>query len=432
MSHTDAFWQVTAIPPEDTPPLAQDLKVDVAVVGAGFTGLRAALDVAEAGTNVAVFEAGDVAQGASGRSGGQVNPMLPCPQPADLRKAVGDTYFERMAHMSLRSADDLFEMIEKYQIQCQARQKGWVRADHCKSAQAVSHRNAKLWNAHGAGFELIDSTQVRDLTGAHGYVSGVVSQRGGAVQPLSLTRGLAKAAISAGAAIHSHSPVTKLERKGTTWHMQVGQHRVQAKTVIIATNGYTDALVGGLKTSVMPLTSVQMSTNVLDEARLGPLLRKGHTISDTRRMIIYCRREPGGQFLFGGMGFRTPLGGAGGFGWMMKDAVARFPILKGATWTHQWSGRIALTPDRVPHLHEPEPGLIAGLGYNGRGVAMSSVMGREMARRALGAAQEDLPMPTTRIARYPFRLPQVLGAGLAMAWLRFRDEHEARSAQRMG
>ena len=108
------------------------------MVGAGFTGLRAAIELAEAGTSVAVFEAGDVGFGASGRNGGQVNPMLPVAVPDDLHKAVGGKYFERISQTALRSADDLFAFIRVYQIDCEARQKGWIRVDHCAAARDVA------------------------------------------------------------------------------------------------------------------------------------------------------------------------------------------------------------------------------------------------------------------------------------------------------
>jgi sarcosine oxidase len=244
---------------------------------------------------------------------------------------------------------------------------------------------------------------------------------------MSLVRGLDRAARSAGAKIFSFSPVTGMQRREGAWHLHVAGHEVVASTVIVATNGYSDSLVPRLKASVLPLFSIQMATDPLSEDEIGPVLPQGHTISDTRRLIMYARREPGGQMCFGGIGFRKPQGGIGGFRWILQDAPKTFPSLKSVTWRYQWGGHIALTEDRVPHLHEPEPGLLVGLGYNGRGVAMSHVMGRELARRALGTPAEDLPFPVTRIPAYPFRTTQVLGAGLAMAVLRMRDEREARS-----
>ena len=177
MDIPDALWRQTAPDALPAERLSGARHCDVAVIGGGFTGLRAALELAEAGTDVAVFEAGDVGFGASGRSGGQVNPMLPVARPDDLRRAVGKTYFERMAQTALGSADDLFDFIRKYQIQCDARQHGWVRADHCATARKVARRNADLWNAFGAGFEFLDGEEVTRLTGAYGYRTATVSPR---------------------------------------------------------------------------------------------------------------------------------------------------------------------------------------------------------------------------------------------------------------
>ncbi|MEM9576411.1 MAG: FAD-dependent oxidoreductase [Pseudomonadota bacterium] len=422
----DAIWRVTA--PDAAPAMAldADLSCDVAVVGAGFTGLRAAIELAQAGVEVAVLEAGDVGYGASGRNGGQVNPMLPVARPDDLKKAVGPKYFERLTQTALRSADDLFAFIRANQIQCEARQKGWIRVDHSAQARAVSRRNARLWNAQGADFEFLEREDVERLTGAQGYATGTLSARGGAVQPMSLVRGMDRVARGAGAQVFSFSPVRGMQRRDGRWHLDMGRYKVDAEKVIVATNGYSDGLVAGLKTSVLPLMSSQMATDQLAESEIGPILPEGHTISDTRRLIMYARREPGGQMLFGGIGFRKPLGGMGGFGWILKDAPEIFPSLRGVTWKYRWGGHIALTQDRVPHLHEPAPGVFAGLGYNGRGVAMSQQMGIALARRAAGVAAEELPFPVSVMPRYAFRLPQVLFAGAAMAVMRLRDRVEWR------
>ena len=206
--------------------------------------------------------------------------------------------------------------------------------------------------------------------------------------------------------------------------MTANGHRVTAETVIAATNGYTDGLIPGLRSSVMPLVSIQMGTDPLPDDQIGPILPGGHTISDTRRLIMYGRREPGNQMLFGAIGFRRLNGDIGGINWMIRDAAKVFPTLQGVKWRYFWGGQIALTPGRVPHLHEPEPGLLAGLGYNGRGVAMSLVMGRVLAQRALGAAPETLPFPVSAIRPFAFRNTQLIGAGLAMSWLRLLDQSE--------
>ena len=422
---TKVVWQETAPTRPGGTPLEQELRCDIAVVGAGFTGLRAALALAESGSDVAVFDLGEVGHGASGRSGGQVNPMLPVAKPEDLRRTVGESYFMRLAEVSLASADELFDLVRRYRIDCDARQYGWLRADHCAKAREQARAAARAWNALGAGFVFLDGDEVRRLTGSSAYASATLSPKGGAVQPLALVRGLAKAAERAGARIYEHSMVRDLKRADQRWTMTAAGHKVIADRVLLATNGYTDDLFSGLKHSVLPLTPIQIATDQLDDQEISAILPGGHTISDTRRLIMYARREPDDRMVFGGIGYRKPSGGLGGFRWLLQDAARVFPTIKKKSWRYSWGGQIALTADRIPHLHEPAPGLLAGLGYNGRGVAMSLVMGRVMAERCLGADPNVLPFPVSTIRQMPFRDLQMLGAGVAMSLMRIRDRLES-------
>ena len=421
-----ALWQVTAPPRPADPSLTEDLACDVAIVGAGFTGLRAALSLAEAGCKVAVFDAGEVGHGAAGRSGGQVNPMLPVARPEDLRRSVGDTYFDRLAQVSLGSADELFDLVRRYEIDCDARQHGWLRADHSAAARQSARAAARAWNEVGARFEFLDGDDVRRLSGSPSYLSATLSPQGGAVQPLALARGLARVAEAAGAKIYARSTVRNLNRVDQRWRLTAAGQQVIADRVLLATNAYTDQLFAGLQRSLLPLTSIQIATAPLSKDEIEPILPGGQTISDTRRLIMYARREPDGRVVFGSIGYRLPLGRDGGFRWLHRDAARIFPSIRKESWLYRWSGKIALTKDRLPHLHEPAPGLLAGLGYNGRGVAMSLVMGRVLAERALGADPALLPFPISPIRKLAFRDTQVLGAGIAMAVLRFRDNREFR------
>ena len=420
------LWQDTAVPGDHLSEDPVDAECDVAIVGAGFTGLRAALSLAERGSRAIVLDAEDVGWGASGRNGGQVNPMLPVERPEHLRKAVGDDYFERLAEVSLNSADELFDLVRKYDIPCDARQKGWLRVDHCPAARDKARRAANAWNAFGAGFEFVDGADLRRMTGSPAYETGVLSPKGGAVQPLSLARGLAEAARKAGARIYRKAQVTAAERTGSNWLLRAGGCRIRAQSVVLATNGYTDGLLPGLARSVLPLHPVQIATDPLSDDQIGAILPDGHTISDTRRMIMYARRGPGNRAVFGGIGFRRPLGGLAGRRWLLQDVAKVFPSLRSVKWTYFWGGKIALTADRIPHLHEPAPGMVTGLGYNGRGVAMSLVMGRILADRVSGAAPEVLPFPISPIKPFAFRETQRAGSGIAMSLMRLRDAMEFR------
>ncbi len=424
-SHAPSLWADLSGAEMQSPTLEDTRTCDALVIGAGFTGLRAALSLAEAGSSVVVLDAGDVGWGASGRNGGQVNPMLPVNGPAHLEKLVGATFADRLTEASLGSADALFSFIQDYQIECGARQNGWLRVDHCAKAAATSQANVAGWIKHGADMQIVEGDDLRKLTGSDAYDSGVLTTRGGAVQPLALAKGIARVARAAGAKIYGQSEVTKLTRKDSLWEAATPNGSVRAPWVILATNGYSGSLLPGLKQSFLPVTPIQIATDPLPDAQIEAILPGGQTISDTRRVIMYARREPDNRMVFGGHGRVHADGSISGHDWLMKDAARIFPQIKRDDWVYRWGGHIAVTQDRLPHLHEPEKGLIAGFGYNGRGVAMSQIMGQTMAARVLGADPSTLVFPTTKLRNMPFRRIQMMGKSTAVRWWKLRDAWEA-------
>lgn len=421
-----SLWADTAPLAEQNDALAGDIRADVTVIGAGYTGLRAAMELSRAGTSVAIVDAGDVGWGASGRTGGQVNPMLPFNSPEKLRELVGPRYFERITEVSLNSADALFQMISDHQIQCQARQKGWLRVLHNRRARRNAEADVNAWNAYGAGMYLLDGSELDRVSGTRSYSSGVIAPRGGAIQPMKLVQGMARVCRSMGAQLFGRSEVRDLSPVGDQWRVVTAQGSVTSDWVIVATNGYSGDLVGGLNNSIIPLSPIQIATEPLPDAVIDEILPEGHTISDSRRVIMYARREPDNRIVYGGLGKVGRDGAMSGFDWLQRDAVRVFPQLKEATWTHRWGGQIAITQDHLPHLHEPRPGLLVGLGYNGRGVAMSNVMGQVMADRVQGAAADSLPFPTTEIRAVSMRRIKMFGMGTAIGYMRFLDWLETR------
>ncbi|WP_372573483.1 NAD(P)/FAD-dependent oxidoreductase [Ruegeria jejuensis] len=419
-----SIWLDTAPENEPNPPLKDTLRADVAIIGAGFTGLRAALALAEAGSEVAVIDSGDVGWGASGRNGGQVNPMLPFNSPTQLQSRVGPTRFEQLAEVSLNSADELFALIDRYQIDCRARQAGWLRVLHSDAARRKAEADLHAWNRFGAGMEMLSGSDLSQRTGTKAYDHGVLTPRGGAVQPLMLARGVAQAAKARGARIFGQTPAQALERRDGAWIIRTPHGTITSEQVIVATNGYSAALLPDLPKTIIPLTPIQIATAPLPDSVAAEILPEGHTISDSRRVIMYARREPDNRMVYGGLGRMDRRGGLSGFDWLKRDACRVYPQLEQAEWTHEWGGTIAITDDHLPHLHEPEPGLLIGLGYNGRGVAMSHVMGRVLAERALGAPPESLPFPITPPRRVPLRALKLAGMETAIRAMRLMDRLE--------
>jgi len=267
---------------------------------------------------------------------------------------------------------------------------------------------------------------VQRLSGSTLYKSGILATTGGALQPLSLARGEAKAAIALGAKIFANSPVKALHRKGDKWIVKTPQGKVTASWVILATNGYTDDLHSGLAKTIMPLVSVQIATDPLPESQISEILPHGNTISDTRRSVMYSRREPDGRIVFGGHG-RIVGNSFVGFNEIIEDATRVFPSLKDVNWKYRWGGKVAITEDSLPHYHEPKPGLIMGLGFNGRGVAMSHVMGKCLADRILDVPIKQLPFPSTTIKGIPFWGLKMMGAGAVISVMKVLDKLESRS-----
>ena len=232
MDKPPSLWAATAVPGGVHPRLSEDVEAEVTIIGAGFTGLRTALKLSEAGISVIVLDAGDVAYGASGRTGGQVNPMLPFNTPDRLRKLLGQTYFERLTETSLGSADELFSLINNYYIDCQARQNGWLRVCHNKRALSTARKGVAEWNVHGAGMTVVEGDELHRLAGSTAYGAGVVTPGGGAVQPMSLARGIAAAAEQRGVSIHGRSAVIDLEKDGSKWVAKTAHGSVRSDWVV--------------------------------------------------------------------------------------------------------------------------------------------------------------------------------------------------------
>jgi glycine/D-amino acid oxidase-like deaminating enzyme len=418
-------WTGGADPLPDTRPLEGDRRADVAVVGAGYTGLSAALHLAERGVGVAVLDAAEPGWGASGRNGGQIIPGLKH-DPDELERQFGRETGGRMWQIAGGAADFVFELIARHKISCHAQQCGWIAAaPHAAALESVRSRTEQ-WLRRGAAVELLDRRRIQELTGTTGYVGGMLDRRAGALQPLAFVRGLAWAAQQAGAAIHGGSLVRGLEVAPGGWRVDTQAGSVTARSVILATNAYTDDLWPGLRRTVLPVQSYQVATQPLAEDVRRQVLPGGQVVSDLRRILFYFRLDPEGRLLMGGRGPLDDRGDPALFARLETVARRFFPQIGAPRWEHRWSGRVALTADHLPHLHEPRPDLLIGLGYNGRGVAMATVMGKLLADRALGASPAELGWPVTPIEPirlHAWRLPVM---ALVVRWKRFQDWLDAR------
>jgi glycine/D-amino acid oxidase-like deaminating enzyme len=411
-----SLWDATAPRVKPCPALQGEAVAQVAIIGAGFTGLSAALHLAEAGQDVAVLDAEAPGWGASGRNGGQVIAGVK-DDPDALAQKFGEAVGARLAKAVGEGPDLVFSLIERHGIDCAPIRAGWLQpAVSAATIRTIEHR-ARQWQAHGIATRVLDAADTARLTGSTLYPAALLDPRGGTVQPLAYARGLAGAAATSGARIFAESRALRLTRRDKTWRIETPRGALQAGTVILATNAYADALNEPLRRSVVAIPSFQVATEPLPPDLRATILPHGHSASDLKRLLRYFRLYDS-RLLMGGRGAFGATPPAALIARMRAAIAAIYPAATGLKLDYAWGGLVAVTTDHLPHLHEPEPGLLAGLGYNGRGVAMATLMGQMLAHRALG---QDTAFPITPLRPIKFHALSRLGAQATIEYLRLRD-----------
>jgi glycine/D-amino acid oxidase-like deaminating enzyme len=410
-----SLYADTAIPAAPLDPLAGDAVTEVAVVGGGFTGLSTALHLAEQGVSCVVLEANEPGWGASGRNGGQVNPGLKH-EPDTLEERFGTDLGGRMVRLGHDAPGLVFALCSRLGIACHAQNSGTIRAAPTAAAEKKVRETVRQWAARGADVAWLDAEESRRLTGTGHYRGVMLDRRGGNLNPLSYARGLAAAARQAGARVCGGTPVLSLRREGQGWLLQTPQGSVRSGRVVIGTNGYTGPLVSGLAQSIVPVYSGITASEPLPPDLAAATLPSRASLYEISARYIYYRVDEAGRFLMGGRSVMHDTHAPADYTVLVRHARELFPALASVRWTHCWNGQVAVTPDELPHLHEPEPGLTIALGYNGRGVAMATAVGRMLARRAAGAPPDSLDLPVTPIRPMPLHGLWRLGVAAEMAW----------------
>jgi glycine/D-amino acid oxidase-like deaminating enzyme len=415
-----SLYAETAHPPPATPPLAGDCRTSVVVIGAGFTGLSAALHLAERNVDVVVLEANEPGWGASGRNGGQVNPGLKH-DPDMVQADFGPDLGARMVELSGNAPNFVFDLIQRHQIACAALQSGTVRSAITARGAKQVRASADQWIRLGAPVSLLERGEIAAVTGTGRYRAAMLDRRGGQLNPLSYARGLARAAMGQGAAVHGGTKVRQVRKEGAVWQVATNTGTVTAEKLILATNGYTDGVWPGLRRSLVPLFSAIAATEPLPEAMVQAIMPLRCSVYEIGSITVYYRFDTDNRLLMGGRSVQRDVTAPETLRYLTRYASRLWPVLRDVRWTHGWSGRLAYTPDHYPHIHEPDDGVLVCLGYNGRGVAMSSAMGPQLARRALGGRAADIDMPITSIKEIPFHALWRSGVAARVTYGRIRD-----------
>ena len=369
-----------------TEKLDGDRRADVVVVGGGYTGLSTAVHLGERGVRPIVLEARDIGWGESSRSFGQVVPYLKH-APAHLEHQLGAEVAERLVDATGRGPDLVFSLIERYRIECSAVRKGLIFGAHSTAGLRSLETRTVFWQKRSAPVEMLDAGATEALTGTRYYAASSLDRRGGTINPLGYVRGLARAAIEVGATVHANTPMMALTRANGGWRVDALGGSILTPAVVLATNAYTTTPVWpGLYETLIPMRAYQMVSQPLDERVRERILPGGQPLTDTRRLFSGIRRHADGRLHVSADGPVFDMTGQANAAKVNRRLATLFPNLGPVLWEHRWAGWVGMTYDLNPHLHELAPGLWAALGYSGRGIALASMMGRDLAARITGAS----------------------------------------------
>src|SRR5665213_1039330 len=317
-----SLYRETARPAPETPALDGDRSVSVAIVGGGFTGLATALHLAEQGVDVAVLEQHEPGWGASGRNGGQVNPGLKA-DPDQVEADFGAELGARMVALSGNAPNIVFELIQRHQIACEALQSGTLRtAFHNRPVNGI-RATTEQWMRRSEMVSFLDRDVVSALTGTDRYLGAMLDRRGGQLNPLGYARGLAAAAINAGAAVHGGTKVSRIHKDGR-WRLETPNGTMTAEKIILATNGYTDDLWRGLRLSIVPVYSaIAASEPVPDD-----VMPTRSSLYEMGNVTVYYRKDRDHRVLMGGRALQRDISDPEELHHLTGYAVRLWPALR--------------------------------------------------------------------------------------------------------
>ncbi|MEH7829045.1 NAD(P)/FAD-dependent oxidoreductase [Gemmobacter denitrificans] len=413
-----SYYAATAAPLARFAPLRGETTADICIIGAGYTGLSAALHLAQAGRRVVVVEAHRVGFGASGRNGGQVGSGMRLDQD-DMERIAGRDAARQYWAFGEEAKALVRDLIREHAMPCTFHP-GVAHACWQEREVRATHAYAeKLARDYGyTQLEPLDRAGIRDLIGSDAYKGGEIDWGAGHVHPLNYAIGLAQAATAAGAVIHECSPVHHIQH-GAKAVVQTDKGRVVADQVILACNGYIGGLEPKVAAKVMPINNFILATAPLEDP--AAILSKPVAVADTKFVVNYWRLSEDNRLLFGG---------GESYGWkfpdlvktVMKPMLEVYPQLRGIKVDYAWGGTLAITMNRLPCFTRPNPNVWSASGYSGHGVALATLAGKMMAEAVAGQTGRFDVMAALPQPRFPggvaLRWPLLVAA---MTWFSLRD-----------
>jgi glycine/D-amino acid oxidase-like deaminating enzyme len=397
---TTPYWW-DCVPPADLGQPALPARVDVAVIGSGYTGLHAALQTARGGRSTLILDAEDAGWGCSTRNGGQISTSIK-PGFAELKRRHGAEHAERILREGRRSLEWFGEFVEVEGIDCDFRVAGRFHAAHSPNQYEILVRDAANQpKGLEVPVEVVPRAEQHRELGTDAYFGGVVYTRHAAVDPGRYHRGLLDRVRAAGATVIPHCAVTALDKDGAEFRLGTPRGAVIARKVIVATNGYTGKITPWLRRRVIPIGSYVMATEELPAELMARLMPRNRIVSDTRKVVYYYRASPDRRrVLFGGRVSLSESDPRITGPKLHAEMTWIFPELAQARISHSWVGFIAYTFDELAHIGERD-GLHYAMGYCGSGVGMASYLGMRLGQQVLGRKEGATALDTVRFQTRP-------------------------------
>lgn len=425
--HPSSVWLTTANPAPDLPALVGDLEADVAIVGGGFTGLSAAHHLRKSGLECVVLEANDTGWGASGRNGGMAVARSKKPF-STLSDTYGTPTTLRLHALILDAIDTLEATVKEYGIDCGFSRCGHITPAHGRVAMQALEADVRWLEQHARDTvpQLFDRAQTEAEVGGGRYLGAYFDPRAAGIHPLNYARGLAAGLVAHGVPIFAGTPALRLvEERGRTT-ITTPRGAVRARAVILATNAYSDRfkLASNLHRRIVPVSTSVIATAPLSDNIVQTILPSRRLVSDTKRIMHYFRMLPGGRLLFGGRGDLLGRERPESYRGLEEAVQALFPQIGDVQVEHRWSGKVAVTLDDFPHIGRAAKNIFFAMGYGGRGVALSNLLGKFLARWVGGEDIDVGPMSSNPYRAIPFHWLRVPAMRAVASYYRYRDARD--------
>lgn len=419
---SNSFWDSQSNRRITPQRLTADITTEYVIIGAGFTGLNAAWALMQAGAETVVLEAKEPGWGASGRNGGMA--VLRYKKGwSELARSYGAEKAKMLLTLLESAVNTIENNVHELDLDCGFQRYGHITAAYSHN-DVESLINDVVWLTDTANYHHarnLSQAETAELMGSNYYSGGYLDDRAAGINPLAYCREFAYALVQRGLSLYTQTGVQRVEKLSDGYLLHTDSGSVKAARVLFASNGYTGLypMAKNISQRIVPVTSSVIATSAIDKAIYERILPQGHLVTDTKYLVNYFRRVPGNRLLFGGRGALSGQEKPQIYNNLRKQLCHVYPELHEVSLDYKWSGHVAVTLDDFPHIGHCEDDGIFALGYGGRGVALSHLLGKTLAESALGQQVSLGPMSheLSKVPFHRFRLP-FMGVVAGYYWLR--------------